>query len=126
MENKIEELEKAKQESDKRLLNIEIVLGLTTTFSFLTIFFMSIYAIVKLNIIAVPAILMALSFVVLISGIVCCLIIEQKAGYYKCKKCHEKYVPTFKQSFLAPHMGRTRYMRCPHCQKKSWNKKVVK
>ncbi|MBE6885229.1 MAG: DNA-binding protein, partial [Ruminococcaceae bacterium] len=26
---------------------------------------------------------------------------------------------------MAPHMGRTRYMRCPQCEKKSWQKKVL-
>ena len=126
MENSIEELEKAKQDADRRLLNIEIVLGLITTFSFLSILFMSVYAIVKLNIIAVPVILIVLSAVILVSGIVFCVIIEQKAGYYECGKCHAKYVPTFKQTCFSQHIGRTRYMKCPHCQQRSWNKKVIK
>ena len=51
--------------------------------------------------------------------------IEQIAGYYECGKCHHKYIPTYKNINLAPHMGRTRYMRCPKCNKKSWNKKII-
>ena len=51
--------------------------------------------------------------------------IEQKAGYYECQECHHRYVPTYWSTNLAPHMGRTRYMRCPECGKKSWQKKVL-
>lgn len=51
--------------------------------------------------------------------------IEQKAGYYECQKCHHRYVPTYRQTNLAPHMGRTRYMKCPKCGEKSWQKKVL-
>ena len=51
--------------------------------------------------------------------------IEQKAGYYECQKCHDKHVPTFWQTNLAPHIGRTRYMKCPVCGKWSYQKKVL-
>ena len=51
--------------------------------------------------------------------------IEQKAGYYECRICHHRYVPTYRQTNLAMHMGRTRYMTCPKCGKKSWQKKVL-
>ena len=34
--------------------------------------------------------------------------IEQKAGYYECQKCHDRHVPTFWQTNLAPHIGRTK------------------
>ena len=52
--------------------------------------------------------------------------IEQVAGYYECQKCHHKYVPTYWTTNLAPHIGRTRHMRCPKCGEKSWQKKVLK
>lgn len=51
--------------------------------------------------------------------------IEQKAGYYECQNCQHKYVPTYWQTNLAMHLGRTRYMRCPECGKRSWQKKVL-
>jgi len=51
--------------------------------------------------------------------------IEQKAGYYECQHCHHRYVPTYWQTNLAMHMGRTRYMKCPECGKRSWQKKVL-
>ena len=51
--------------------------------------------------------------------------IEQKAGYYECQKCHDRHIPTYWQTNLAMHMGRTRYMKCPVCGKWSWQKKVL-
>ena len=51
--------------------------------------------------------------------------IEQTAGYYKCEKCGHAYVPKYKSVFLSMHKGRTRYMKCPKCNEKSWQKKVI-
>ena len=51
--------------------------------------------------------------------------IEQKAGYYECRRCRYRYVPTYRQVTMAMHMGRTRYMKCPECGKMSWQKKVL-
>ena len=51
--------------------------------------------------------------------------IEQVAGYYECRKCHHKYVPTYSSVLWAMHMGRTRYMKCPECNERSWQKKVI-
>ena len=51
--------------------------------------------------------------------------IEQKAGYYECQHCHHRYVPTYWKTNLAMHIGRTRYMKCPECGKRSWQKKVL-
>ena len=46
--------------------------------------------------------------------------IEQTAGYYECQNCHHRYIPTYRQTILAMHKGRTRYMKCPECGKRSW------
>ncbi len=51
--------------------------------------------------------------------------IEQKAGYYECQKCRHRHVPTYWQTNLAMHIGRTRYMKCPKCGARSWQKKVL-
>ncbi len=51
--------------------------------------------------------------------------IEQKAGYYECLECHDRHVPTYWQTNLAPHKGRSRYMKCPVCGKWSYQKKVL-
>ena len=52
--------------------------------------------------------------------------LEVDAGYYECKNCHNRFVPTYLQALMAPHMHTTRYLKCPECGKKSWSKKVMK
>ncbi len=54
-----------------------------------------------------------------------CLKIEVDTGYYECRKCHNKFVPTYKSALIAPHMGTTRYLKCPKCGKRSMVKKVM-
>ena len=52
--------------------------------------------------------------------------LEVSVGKYKCKKCGHEIVPTYKQALNAMHMGTTRYLKCPKCQKRTWCKKVLK
>ena len=51
--------------------------------------------------------------------------IEQKAGYYECRHCHHRYVPTYWGADPAMHLGRTRYMKYPECGKRSWQRKAL-
>ena len=51
--------------------------------------------------------------------------IETETGYYECQKCHYKYVPKYSQVYFAMHSGTTRYMKCPKCNKKSWQRKTL-
>ena len=60
-----------------------------------------------------------------ICGCLVSLKIEQVAGYYECKECDNKYVPTYKAINSSLYMRRKRYMKCPRCNKRSWNKKVI-
>lgn len=125
-ENKLLELQKEKEEKDKMLLKIEVVLGVTSAITFLILLFSSLYAIHKLNILAMPIVMIVFGIAIFIVGCSFCLYIEQKAGYYICAKCNHKHVPTYKQVLFAPHICRTRYLKCPLCHKSSWNKKVIK
>lgn len=71
------------------------------------------------------SILIFSQFLLLIPFVYFGLKIEHDAGYYECPNCGERYVPTMKAMFWAPHMGRTRKMTCPHCGQKGYHKKVV-
>ena len=51
--------------------------------------------------------------------------LELDAGYYECKKCHHRHVPSYSQVLLAPHLSTTRYLKCPKCGKRYWSKKVM-
>ena len=122
LEEQLLEIIKQKEESDKRLLSLEWVIG-----------------ILSLLVLFIPIIIASYlpmedwqRIVLIFSGFIPCFVgffyavkIEQIAGYYECKECGHRYVPTYKAVNLAPHMGRTRKMTCPKCGKKSWQKKVI-
>ena len=52
--------------------------------------------------------------------------LEVSVGAYKCKNCGCEIVPTYKEAMNAMHMGFTRYLKCPNCNKRTWCKKVTK
>ena len=51
--------------------------------------------------------------------------LEVSVGAYKCKECGYEIVPTYSQALNAMHMGTTRYLKCPKCNKRTWCKKVI-
>ena len=122
LENNLLEMVKQKEQADKRLLSVEVVIGITATVLFLTLVFVA--ALVQMEV-WLRVVLVVLGFVIGFAGFFYALRMEQVAGYYECKECGHRYVPTYKAMNMAPHMGRTRYMRCPKCGKKSWQKKVI-
>ncbi len=69
--------------------------------------------------------LIVAGFIPFVIGIAYCLRIEQTAGYYECKHCHHKYVPTYQAVLWSMHYYSSRYMKCPSCGKKSYHKKVI-
>ena len=122
LEQNLIEMVKQKEQSDKKLLTMEIVMGVTTVIMYLAIICIASFVEIQ-DWIRGLIILLSTTFFL----IVCFLLvqIEQIAGYYECQKCHYKYIPTYKQVLWAGHIGRTRYMKCPKCNQKSWQKKVM-
>ncbi len=117
------EIQRAKEEGDKRLLVAGIVILVLSMMIFLSLTFLASYLEMEYWL---RVLLIVFGLVVAMIGIMFSLRIEQVAGYYECKKCNHKYVPTFNQVLWAMHCNRIRYMKCPHCNKRSWQRKVVK
>ena len=119
-EENLLEMKRQKEESDKRLLTIEIIMGVTTVVMYLSlVMIVTLVQIPDSNrlLIIIPA------TVLLLIMCLAALRIEQVAGYYECAKCHHKYVPIYSSVLWAMHINRTRYMKCPECGKRSWQKK---
>ena len=120
------EIYRQKEEGDRRLLKLEKIVGFLFVTYFIFILLTMNYLVEK-NIISenmfLFIVIISLVYIVVMGSVL--LKVEQIAGYYECGKCHNKYIPTYKSVNLAPHLGRTRYMKCPKCEKKSWNKKVL-
>ncbi len=122
LENKLIEMVKQKEEADKRLLAVEIVVGVICIVLMLTL--TAIASLVQMEE-WLRVLLILIGFAPILIACPFMLKIEQTAGYYECKKCGHRYVPTYKSVFFAMHINRTRYMKCPECGKKSWQKKVI-
>lgn len=121
-EQNLLEMKRQKEETDKRLLAMEIVLGLlSSVLLFVLVFVASFVEMADW----LRILLIIIGFVPFIVGILFAIRIEQVAGYYECQKCHHKYIPTYSSVLLSMHVNRTRYMRCPKCNQKSWQKKVI-
>ena len=122
VEKNLLDMVKQKEEADKKLLRMEILMGILGILPLL---------ISTVIVLIVPmeewlgSVIVGTSVIPLLIATPFALKIEQTAGYYECKKCHHRYVPTYKCVFSAMHYGRTRYMKCPECNKWSWNKKVI-
>ena len=113
----------AKQEvkQTKKMFFYENVIGIGSTIIFAILIFMSVYFVENGGI---KILLFIFAFLFLITGVSIALKIETEEGYYECQKCHHKYIPSYRQVYFSMHIGRTRYMKCPHCQKRSWQKKI--
>lgn len=123
MENNLLELVKQKEQSDKRLLSAEVLIGITATVVLFALIFLAAFVQMASGL---RICLIAFGFVLFFAGCFYALRIEQVAGYYECGACGHRYVPTFRAVNLAPHMGRCRKMTCPECGKKTWQKKVLR
>ena len=122
LEQNLIDMVKQKEQADKRLLTFEIVIGIIIVITLLVLMWIACYIEMEEYLrllIIVPSLIsfIAIAFVM--------VKIEQVAGYYECQKCHYKYIPTYSSVLWAMHINRTRYMKCPKCNQRSWQKKVI-
>lgn len=123
LEQNLLEMVKEKERADRRLLTLEWVIGALA----LIVLFVPILIAEMISMDTwLRVLIIAGGIIVFLIAMFFALRIEQVAGYYKCAKCNHTYVPKYNSVFMAMHMGRTRYMKCPKCGKRSWQKKVVK
>ena len=122
LENNLLDMIKQKEQADKRLLSVEVFIGITATIVLFALIFAAAFIQMETWL---RISLIVFGFILFLAGCFYALRFEQVAGYYACKECGHRYIPTYKAVNLAMHMGRTRYMRCPKCGKKSWQEKVL-
>lgn len=110
------------EEKNRQMLRTEYLISFPAVIAGLFMCFVAAY--VELPV-WVRATLIAVAVVMILTVAFIAVGIEQKAGYYECQKCHDRHIPTYWQTNLAMHIGRTRYMKCPKCGKWSWQKKFL-
>ena len=116
------EMAEKEEKSNKRMLMYENVIGIMSTISFFALIMAA--ALINMEL-YFRIILFVTALVIFITGVAIALLIETEAGYYECGHCKHRYVPEFKSVFFAMHWGKTRYLKCPKCHKRTWNKKVI-
>lgn len=115
-------LKSQQEKNTKHLLTLEYVIGYMSSCSFLALIFIASLCELAIGW-RIGIILFGIVYFVV--GVHFCLTIEREAGFYECRHCHHKYIPTYKSVLWSMHYGRTRYMKCPKCNKRSWNKKTI-
>lgn len=121
-EENLLEMKKREETMNRKLLSYEWVIGFGATVAFLVMMYAACFGVDNR---IWQIVLITTGAVIFIAGAHFSLKIEVEAGYYVCKKCSYRHIPSYTDVLLAPHIGRTRYMKCPHCQEKNWQKKVL-
>lgn len=122
LENNLLEIVKEKERADRRLLRIETVMGIVSIALMLALCVFAAYAPIE-DWIRIALIIIGFVPVLVLTPFM--IRIEQIAGYYECKKCGHRHIPKYSSVFASMHRGRTRYMKCPKCHERSWQKKVI-
>lgn len=122
LEQNLLEVIRQKTLADKQLLRLEWLIGLFSCVIFFGLLLPAVYVPMP---VWCSILLGVTGFILFVVGMSFGLKIEQMAGYYHCRKCGNKYVPGYGSVYIAPHFGRTRYMKCPCCGKWSYHKKVL-
>lgn len=122
LEKNLLEVIRQKEQADKRLLSLEVFVGYLTSVIFISLVFVALFVQMAAWL---RAVLVGIGVILFAAGVGFAIRIEQTAGYYECARCGHRYVPSYKSVLLSMHSGRTRYMRCPQCSEKSWQKKVI-
>lgn len=122
LEENLLEMIKIKEKRDKELLILEIFIGvIVSIIMFLCIMIASFVQMEDWT----RIVLIVFGIIPFAIGISYAIRIKQIAGYYECSNCNYKYIPTYKSVLFSMHVNRTRKMKCPNCNKKSWHKKVI-
>ena len=122
LEENLLEMIKIKEKRDKELLILEIFIGvIVSIIMFLCIMIASFVQMEDW----IRIVLIVFGIIPFAIGISYAIRIEQIAGYYECSNCNYKYIPTYKSVLFSMHVNRTRKMKCPNRNKKSWHKKVI-
>lgn len=122
LEENLLEMIKIKEKRDKELFILEIFIGVIV--SIIMFLYIMIASFVQMED-WIRIVLIVFGIIPFAIGISYAIRIEQIAGYYECSNCNYKYIPTYKSVLFSMHVNRTRKMKCPNCNKKSWHKKVI-
>ncbi len=118
-ENLLENALKEKKKN-KRIFIAENVIAIILIIQLLVMAFVVSFLEMEDNIRNIMLLIVTIPLFIIIFAL---CIIEVHSGYFECRHCHERFVPTEKEFIMGRHTLTTRYLKCPKCGKKSNCKK---
>ena len=112
------------KEENKTKMILTAITGVIATISFITLLLV-VVTYTEVMSLPVKVTLVLIACVIFAAGLYVAMQGECKIGYYKCRHCEEAFIPTFGAYSMGMHMLTTRWLRCPHCGKAGWCKKVL-
>lgn len=114
-DNLIDIIKKEREENKKKIM-IEVLIGIPCIVSILSLFIMA----GLLNIEDYQRIIMlVIGFICVCCSVIGLSILDRNIGYYECKHCKERFIPTFGCYINGLHGITWRRLRCPSCGKVS-------
>ena len=105
---------------EKKKLILSIIVGLTVMISAFTLLFVAAFADLSE---ATRIVLIVIGIIILIIGIIPAAILDKDAGYYECKHCGHRFVPSFGAYIMGIHTLTRRHLKCPKCERRSFCRK---
>ena len=99
------ELAKQDEQKNKKLMTSMWTILITSTLFYFVILLLAVNTLKKG--VLLGAIICFSTMIFLIAGFIA-LKFELDAGYYECKRCHHKFILTYKEVLFAMHMSTTR------------------
>lgn len=114
-DNLIDIIKKEREENKKKIM-IEVLIGIPCIVSMLSLFIVA----GLLNIEDYQRIIiLVIGFICVCCSVIGLSILDRNIGYYECKHCKERFIPTFGCYINGLHGITWRRLRCPSCGKVS-------
>lgn len=114
-DNLIDIIKKEREENKKKIM-IEVLIGIPCIVSMLSLFIVA----GLLNIEDYQRIIiLVIGFICVFCSVIGLSILDRNIGYYECKHCKERFIPTFGCYINGLHGITWRRLRCPSCGKVS-------
>ena len=116
-------LMKEKEENIKKI-KVSVLAGVSATATLLVlVLLVGYYA----EVMSLPVRLIVIVFACLqfAAGLYVAASMDREAGWFKCKACGETFRPSWGAYMMGPHTITRRWLRCPHCGKRTACKHVM-
>ncbi len=74
----------------------------------------------------VKIMLILISYAAVFGEIFLCVVVAVSIEIFECASCGKKFVPALSAYILGPHTLKKRYLKCPHCGRKCWDKSIIR